>query len=364
MNSASRSSSVIELNSYGEPTAPVAQHASEAQTSLAMTLRPLSQWLSRSEVTEICINRPGELFIESQSGWQREALPIATFDWCLRLAKLVAHSTHQRVAEDAPLLSATLPGGERIQIVLPPAAPAGTITMAIRRPSPATWSLEELAARGVFRRTRNARDALDGSEEALLRLLAAADYEQFLRLAVHTRRNIIVSGATGSGKTTFTRALIRDIPSHERLITIEDAAELTLDHHPNHVRLFYSKGGQSGVSVTPKQLLECSLRLRPDRILLAELRAEEAWDYLRSVASGHPGSITSIHASSASLAFEQLTLLVQQSRAGAALAPDDVKRLLYQLVDVVVQFGREGRDRYIAEVWYEPARKRSQDYCA
>jgi type IV secretion system protein VirB11 len=358
MSSTSRNSTVVALTSGAAPA------VREAQTSLAMTLRPLAPWLLRPEVTEICINRPGELFVESQSGWQREGLPIATFDWCLRLAKLVAHSTQQRIAEDAPLLSATLPGGERIQIVLPPAAPAGIVTMAIRRPSPCTWSLEELAARGLFRRTRSACDAMDGSEETLVRLLADGDYEQFLRLAVHTRRNIVVSGATGSGKTTFTRALIRDIPSHERLITIEDAAELTLDHHPNHVRLFYSKGGQGGVSVTPKQLLECCLRLRPDRILLAELRAEEAWDYLRSVASGHPGSITSIHASSATLAFEQLILLVQQSRAGAALAPDDIKRLLYQLVDVVVQFGRDGRDRCITEVWYEPARKRSQDYRA
>ncbi|WP_217705517.1 P-type DNA transfer ATPase VirB11 [Peristeroidobacter soli] len=329
-----------------------------------MTLRPLAPWLSQPDVTEICINRPGELFVESSSGWRREALPIATFDWCMRLAKLVAHATHQRIAEDAPLLSATLPGGERIQIVLPPAVASGTVTMAIRRSPPSTWSLEELGAQGLFRRTRSACGSLDSSEETLMRLLADRDYEQFLRFAVQTRRNIVVSGATGTGKTTFTRALISDISVHERLITIEDAAELTLDRHPNHVRLFYSKGGQSGASVTPKQLLECSLRLRPDRILLAELRAEEAWDYVRSVASGHPGSITSIHASSATLAFEQLTLLVQQSRAGAALEPGDIKRLLYQLVDVVVQFGRSGGDRYISEVWYEPARKRSQDYRA
>lgn len=357
---ASRINSAIPLPCQGEAPAPAAQGVREAQTSLAMTLCPLAPWLSRPDVTEICINRPGELFIESQSGWHREALPIVTFDWCLRLAKLIAHSTHQRIAEDAPLLSATLPGGERIQIILPPATSARTVAMAIRRPSPCTWSLEELASQGLFRRTRTARGDLDGSEETLLRLQASGDYEQFLRFAVHARRNILVSGATGSGKTTFTRALIRHIPAHERLIAIEDAAELTLDRHPNHVRLFYSKGGQSGVAVTPKQLLECSLRLRPDRILLAELRAEEAWDYLRSVASGHPGSITSIHASSATLAFEQLTLLIQQSRAGAALAPGDIKRLLYQLVDVVVQFERDGRDRYITEVWHEPARKRAQ----
>lgn len=119
MSSASLSS-VVTSSSDATARASPAQGIHNYQTSLAMTLRPLAPWLSRPEVTEICINRPGELFVESQSGWQREAMPGATFDWCLRLAKLVAHSTHQRIAEDAPLLSATLPGGERIQIVLLP----------------------------------------------------------------------------------------------------------------------------------------------------------------------------------------------------------------------------------------------------
>lgn len=330
-----------------------------AQSSLALTLRPLQPILARKEVTEVCMNKPHEAFIETDTGWQRERLPFADFDWCVRLAKLVAHATHQRIADDAPLLSAALPSGERIQIVLPPATAPGSIAMAIRRPAPHVWTLDDLAARGLFRATRRASEALDQTEQALLRLLAAGEYEAFLRLAVRSRRNIVVSGATGSGKTTFTKALIRDIPVEERLITIEDAAELSLDAHANHVRLFYSKGEQGGAKVTPKQLLECCLRLRPDRILLAELRSEEAWDYLRNVASGHPGSITSIHAASAALAFEQLTLLIKQSRAGADLARADIKHLLYQLVDVVVQFGRDGRERVITELWYEPARKRS-----
>ena len=167
-------------------------------------------------------------------------------------------------------------------------------------------------------------------------------------------------GPTGSGKTTWTKALIREIPPEERLVTIEDAQELVLDQHPNHVRLFYSKDDQGLARVTPKQLLESCLRMKPDRILLAELRAEEAFDYLRNVNSGHPGSITSVHAASAALAFEQLVLLIKQSRAGAELARADIKSLLYQLVDVVIQFGREGRERVISEIWYEPTRKRTQ----
>ena len=138
----------------------------------------------------------------------------------------------------------------------------------------------------------------------------------------------------------------------------EDAKELVLDRHPNHVRLFYSKDDQGLARASPKQLLECCLRMKPDRILLAELRSEEAFDYLRNVNSGHPGSITSVHATSAELAFEQLVLLVKQSPGGRELARQDIKSLLYLLVDVVIQFGVERHQRYIKEIWYEPARKR------
>jgi type IV secretion system protein VirB11 len=166
----------------------------------------------------------------------------------------------------------------------------------------------------------------------------------------------VVSGPTGSGKTTWTKALIAEIPAHERLVTIEDAQELVLDRHPNHVRLFYSKGGQGRSRVTPKQLLEACLRMKPDRILLAELRAEEAFDYLRNVNSGHPGSITSIHAASAELAFEQLVLLVKQNEAGRDMSREDIRQLLGMLVDVVIQFGVSGQVRYIKEIWYGPAR--------
>ena len=330
------------------------------QSALHLTLQALRPHLSRPEVTELCINRPGELFLETAAGWTRESAPFADFDWCRRLAKLIAHCTRQRVDETSPLLSAALPSGERVQVVLPPATSTGCVAITIRRPADAVWSIEELAHRGIFRATRRASDALDATETELARLLTAGQYEAFMRLAVRSRKNIVVSGPTGSGKTTWTKALIREIPPEERLVTIEDAQELVLDQHPNHVRLFYSKDDQGMARVTPKQLLESCLRMKPDRILLAELRAEEAFDYLRNVNSGHPGSITSVHAASAALAFEQLVLLIKQSRAGAELARADIKSLLYQLVDVVIQFGREGRERVISEVWYEPTRKRTQ----
>ncbi len=332
--------------------------ASACPSALDLTLRALRPLLEDSSVTEVCINRPLEAFIETRDGWRREALPFADFDWCRRLAKLVAHSSRQRVDESCPLLSASLPSGERIQVVLPPATTRGCVAITIRRPSDTVWSIDELAVRGILRNTRAASDALDETEAELLRLLASTQYEAFMRLAVRARKNIVVSGPTGSGKTTWTKALIQEIPTNERLITIEDAQELVLERHPNHVRLFYSKDDQGQARIKPKQLLECCLRMRPDRILLAELRAEEAFDYLRNVNSGHPGSITSVHATSAELAFEQLVLLVKQSPGGRDLARADIKSLLYLLVDVVIQCGLERHERFVKEIWFQPARKR------
>jgi type IV secretion system protein VirB11 len=326
-------------------------------SALDLTLRALRPLLSIPDVTELCINRPREIFIETPAGWRREDLPFADFDWCRRLAKLIANVTRQRIDESSPLLSASLPSGERVQVVLPPATTLGCVAITIRRPSASVWPIEELAHGGVFGNSDYGTASAHDIEAELRSLHAARRYAAFLRLAVQARKNIIVSGATGSGKTTWTKALIREIPACERLVSIEDASELVLEGHPNHVRLFYSKDDQGQARVTPKQLLECSLRMRPDRILLAELRAEEAFAYLRNVNSGHPGSITSVHATSAELAFEQLVLLVKQSSAGRALARRDIISLLDLLVDVIIQCGLEGHRRVVRDIWFDPSRK-------
>src|SRR5271156_4151343 len=330
----------------------------DERSALLLTLRTLRPWLEDPALHELCINRPGEGFIERANGWERVALPFADFNWCLRFAKLIANASRQRVESEAPLLSASLPTGVRVQIVLPPATTERTVAISIRRPADELWTIDQLKQRGLFDRTA-VSGAPDIERDAVLsQLLMQRDFSAFLRAAVRQRRNILVSGPTGSGKTTLTKALILEIPETERLVTIEDARELVLDRHPNHVRLFYSKDGQGLARVSPKQLIECCLRMKPDRILLAELRAEEAFDYLRSVNSGHPGSITSVHATSAELAFEQLVLLVKQSAAGRDLARGDIKGLLYLLIDVVIQCGVERHERFIREIWFHPERRR------
>ncbi len=334
-----------------------ADHGSQASleargdTALDMAVGNLAPLLSRPGLTELCINGPGKVFLETGQGWSCEAVPSLDFDWCWRFAKLVANYTRQRVDESHPLLCGALPTGERVQIAMPPATLQGRVAISIRRPAETRWSIEDLAQRGALRETRAVCEPGDPVEGELRTLLATKRYAAFLRLAVRSRRNILVSGPTGSGKTTWTKALIGEIPSEERLITIEDAPELALEAHPNHVRLFYSKDDQGRSRVTPKQLLEACLRMKPDRILLAELRSEEAFDYLRNVNSGHPGSITSVHASSAALAFEQLVLLIKQSPGGRGLARRDIHCLLRGLVDVVIQCGLDRHRRSVREIW-------------
>jgi type IV secretion system protein VirB11 len=328
---------------------PSPQNAAE----LAFCITLLRALLAQPTLTELCINRPQQVYLEGAHGWQVVEVPELTFEWTLQLAGLIAGASGQTVSAEQPLLSTSLPSGERIQIVLPPATRPGTVAVAIRRPNARVWSLEELGQAGVFAQVRVVAASDDVRAGALQALLSQGQVMAFLREAVRMRLNIVVSGATGSGKTTLTKALVAEIAASERLITIEDAAELNLAGHPNSVSLFYSKDGQGVARVTPKQLLEACLRLRPDRILLAELRSEEAYDYLRNVNSGHPGSITSVHAASARLAFEQLMLLVKESPSGRQLAREDIHALLDALIDVVVQCGRDANGRLgVVEVWY------------
>jgi type IV secretion system protein VirB11 len=324
-------------------------------SSLTHFLNPLRHILDDNEVTEICINRPHEAFVQRYSGWSNQRLDFASANWCHAMAKLVGNRTKQGIDEHNPLLSADLPSGERIQFVLPPAAEHVSIT--IRRPSSTVWTLDELADKGLFAQCKDASNELDEVERQLLQFKDKRKYVEFLKLAVLSKKNILVSGVTGSGKTTATKALILEVPGGERIIIIEDAKELVLNKHPNHVRLFYSKGEQGLAKVTVKMLLEATLRMKPDRIFLAELRGDEAFDYLRVVAS-HPGSITSVHGHT-ELALAQMLLLIRQSDAGQALKSEEIRALLYQTIDIVLQFDSDGSARYVKEVWYKPELRRS-----
>ncbi|MGM5058288.1 P-type DNA transfer ATPase VirB11 [Rhizobium sp. 814_E9_N1_1] len=317
-------------------------------------LVPLSPFLGDKSLYEIIINWPTQVITEGTAGWQTHDLPELSFDKLMRLARAVASFSNQAIDETRPILSATLPGDERIQIVIPPATTKGTVSITIRKPSSVSLSLNDLDQGGLFAEVAREEADVSAIDRRLLDLHRTGSYQAFLREAVYARKNIIISGATGSGKTTLSKALIRHIPSSERIISIEDTPELVIPQ-PNHVRLFYSKGGQGLAKVGAKDLLESCLRMRPDRILLQELRDGTAFYYIRNVNSGHPGSITTVHADSARLAFEQLTLLVKESDGGRDLERDDIREMLKIAIDVIVQCKRiDGRFR-VTEIYYRAA---------
>lgn len=320
-------------------------------------LQPLQRLLEPADVTELVINRPGEVGVEGSNGWSWFEVGELTPTWLATLSNAAAAFSRQDVNAETPICSTVLPQGERCQIVLPPAVPEGTVSITIRKPSTVTFGMDDFTASGLFDQAMLTSDALGDDEQQLLELRDAGQWPGFFDLAVRSRKNILVSGATGSGKTTFSKGLIRLIPDHERLLTIEDTRELTVPHR-NVVHLTYSKDQQGLAKIGPKHLLESALRMRPDRILLQELRDGTAFFYLRNVNSGHPGSITTVHADSAALAFEQLTLLVKESEGGRDLTRDDIRGLLHLLVDVVVQMRKvDGRFR-MTELYYDPVRKR------
>jgi len=327
-------------------------------------LRPLRQILSHAMVTEVCVNEPGRVHIETAEGWHALDVPQMSYERCLALATAVATFGDQRLSEGAPLLSTTLPTGERIQIAVPPVTARSRVSITIRKPSSNLHSLAELDAQGMFLRMPRCaapvpdEGPLPAGDRRLLELLAQGRHREFFRRAVQDKRTIVVAGDTGSGKTTFIKALLHEVPRQERLITIEDAAEITLPEHPNKVHLYYSQGKQGVSDVTATELLRACLRMKPDRIFLGELRGPEAWDFLNVCACGHPGGMSSVHAASCALTFERLAFLVGQSPAAATLNYEQIKHLLLLVVDVVVHLERvPGEGRFVREIYFDPLRK-------
>jgi type IV secretion system protein VirB11 len=313
------------------------------------------RFMGSPEVTEICINRPGELYLEGRDGWRRVEVPSLTFERARQFCTAVVNesNTGQRITDIDPVVSLTFPTGQRAQFVIPPACEAGHLSITIRLPSRETRTLDQYQADGFFDQLLEEGHELNALDRELLDLRAARRYGDFFKSAVRGKKNIVVSGATGSGKTTFMKSLVRHIPGEERLVTIEDARELFISQ-PNVVHLLYSKGGQSTSNVTAKSCMEACLRMKPDRIILAELRGDEAFYFIRNCASGHPGSITSCHAGSTEQTWDQLALMVKASSEGAGLEFSTIKRLLRLTIDIVVHIKAHAGQRYITGIDFDP----------
>ena len=313
-------------------------------------LTPLQSVFAEEGVNEISINSPKTIWIEKQGDISERIFEEMDYSHLKSLSRLVAQATEQLISEERPLLSATLPNGYRIQIVFPPACEAGKVVMSIRKPSTINLSLDDYERMGAFENTitKKTENYVDVELQTLIK---ERKIREFLDKAIINKKNIVISGGTSTGKTTFTNAALRVIPTHERLITVEDAREIVLNDHPNRVHLLASKGGQGRANVTTQDLIECCLRLRPDRIIVGELRGAEAFSFLRAINTGHPGSISTLHADTPMMALEQLKLMVMQ--AGLGIPPGQIMSYIVNVVDAVIQLKRaeKGR-RYVSEVLF------------
>lgn len=299
-------------------------------------LAPFRGWLERETVTEILVNRPGEVWVEDAALPAMQRVEDAAIDDQLlqRLAEQVARISHQGINRQHPLLAATLPDGARIQLCGPPAT---------RR----HWAL-------AIRRHRLVDLPLDAYDRGPIppaQPVAMPDPADqpiaFLREAIRRRQTILIAGGTSSGKTTFLNAMLREIPAQERVVIVEDTAELRLPG-ANGVGLIAVKGDLGEAKVSANDLLQAALRLRPDRIVLGELRGAETVSFLRAINTGHPGSFSTVHANTPRGALEQIALMAMQT--GIGLTRAETMDYAAAVIDVVVQLDRAGGKRGIAAI--------------
>lgn len=273
----------------------------------------LQELLEDDSITEIMVNGHRDIFVERQGRvfrWDK------SFDSCQKLEDVIQQivsRVNRVVNESSPMVDARLPDGSRVNVVLPPVALDGPV-LTIRKFSRIPITMDQLVQWGSIDR----------------------DASEFLKTLVRARYNIFISGGTGSGKTTFLNALSQFIPNDERVITIEDSAELQLLEQPDLVRLETRTGsGETGISI--RQLIRCSLRMNPDRIIVGEVRGEEALDMLQAMNTGHDGSLSTGHANSPSDMLMRLATMVLM---GAELPLAAVNSQIASAIDILVHLGK------------------------
>lgn len=287
-------------------------------------LRPIEPFLWDPDVTDILLNGSGRIFVE-KAGVLSEAIGVTIPERSLRVAvRNIARTLGDDVGEECPLLDARLPDGSRLAAVLSPCSVDGT-TVAIRKFQSKRYDVSELVRVGTL-------------PEPVLAIL---------RTAVAERRNLLIAGGTGAGKTTLLNALAALIADAERIIVIEDTAEIHLDK-PNVVRLEARRGQPDLPAVTIRDLVRASLRLRPDRILIGEVRGAEAFDHLQAINTGHAGTLATTHADSARQALSRLATCVMM--AGVDIPFYVVREQIGDGLHLIVHLERRSGGRRVTEV--------------
>lgn len=353
------------------PSAIEEEERQEELAALRHRLRLFERYLADPAVQEIAVNEPGSVWLWKNGVWFREEVPDLNLEYLQTVGRNLATYCKKTFDRTNTSLSGHLPEtGERIEMTHPPTCPENTLYLNIRRHSTAAFRHEKLVDSGYYKHVRHEfshsvsdemrqrlQEGLTEHEKELWALAKGGRWAEFMPLAVKYKQNIVASGATGSGKTSYLRALVEYIGPEERIITAEDTPEMPLPNHPNSNRLLYKKGDRENEEgATAKDVLHSAMRKTPDRVLMAELRGDEAMFYLSGVlASGHPGGLTTTHANSPKDAFFRLAMLIKQSGPGSGIDLKDILMLLRQTVNVVVQltFDRE-KGRHIPAIYYDP----------
>ncbi|MBN9079383.1 MAG: P-type DNA transfer ATPase VirB11 [Rhizobiales bacterium] len=336
-------------------TGKVERARGSAHYFLERALDPIRAFLDDPAVIEIAVNRPGEVYVErlGTDFMEHQRIAALTADEIQNIGERVAGITSQFVSRTNPLLSAALPSGERIQIILLPAAPEGG-AISIRKQVVSNFTLEHYRDSGAFENVAVALGGLNEIDRKLIGYLRDNAIYDFIDTAIRSRISLLISGGTSSGKTTFLNACLNSIDPNERILTLEDTREL-FPPHANCVHLLASRGDQGTANVTIQQLLEASLRMRPDRIFVGEIRGEEAFAFLRAINTGHPGSMSTVHADTPLGAYEQLAMMMQQAGMSAGYAKADLMSYIRMVIPVVIQLRRDGGKRGVSEIYFARA---------
>ncbi len=345
----------------------------EAATLLRDATAPIAGFLADPACEDLAVNEPGGFWVRDRAGWTHHTDAQLDFAWLEGLAVLAGALRDQNVGKRSPILSTDIPGigaaahPLRLEVVLPPAVPHGSITLCFRRPGDDVAPLEEMAQRydvSLWNKWSERATRRRVAASALLDLFDAGDLSGFMQAVVDTRRNVLFCGPTGAGKTALGRTLTGAIRVSERIVTVEDALEMTLPH-ANVVRLLYASGHVGGADLSPARLLKAALRLRPDRIVPQELRDPDAtFAYVSGAATGHPGSLSTIHGADAPQAGKRMFSLLKGSAEGAAIQDATLIDMLAAAVDLIVPVSvLDGGRRALGEVWFaDDAARRGETF--
>ncbi|MBA2648298.1 MAG: P-type DNA transfer ATPase VirB11 [Legionella sp.] len=321
-------------------------------------LTPLMPWLCDTTVSEILINKPHEVYVECLGEMKRYEVSSLTQLHLKRLFLFIANENRQHLDESSPMLSGNLYDGSRVQLIIPPASQH--YTLSIRRQSIKQMTLTDYKETDFysqaqpFEKTKPTSTYFNEEEKQLMALYHVGNWPDFIELAVLLKKNILISGETSSGKTTFLNACTRYIPPSERLITLEDTYEINTTH-PNKVALLAPKKLESQeATLSMQDLVQCALRLRPDRLIMGEIRGREIMDFISACSTGHEGSITSIHASNPRVAFMRMIQMYKLNNV-PSMRDEEIQAILNEVIDIILQVKKTPQGRKLVYVYYKNA---------